>query len=325
MRPVQDRQHYPALDGLRGVGVLAVVGFHAWPGVMSAGSYGVTIFFVLSGFLITRVLLWEVDTHGRISFPAFYARRAFRLLPALFIVLAAYLILGGSWANIVAPLFYFQNYEVIAGGSPTLLRHTWSLAVEEHFYLIWPFVIAAVPHKRRLKVVAIAFAASALWRALVLIFGSADWAYYGTDTNAVALLGGCFIAVAPEMRPSRLKWSPQAVALVGLCVLPIVTHQTGPYMWVYYLVVALAMIVMHQSTDRVTWLEWGWLKWFGQISYGLYLWHFLVLRLEILHPALAVVLSVLLAGAMWRWVESPILASSWANSTRKAPHPQTIR
>lgn len=325
MRPLQEREHYPALDGLRGVAVLAVLGFHAWPNLMPAGSYGVTVFFTLSGFLITRVLLWEVEARGRISYSAFYARRAWRLLPALLIVLITYLILGGAFANILPPLFYYQNYAVIFDAPWTHLRHTWSLAVEEHFYLIWPFVIAAVPARRRLKVVFVALMASALWRALVLVFGTTEWAYYSTDANAVAILAGCFIAVAPEMKPPRLHWSPPAVALVVLLVFPFFIHHTTPYMWGYYLVVGFSMIVIHQSTTRVAWLEWEWLKWFGKISYGLYLWHYLILRLEIFPPVIGVGLSILAAGLMWHWVEAPILASDWAKSTRRAPLPQRVR
>src|SRR5690606_14913209 len=133
-------QRIRALDGLRGMAVLLVVLFHADEAV-PGGSYGVTIFFVLSGYLITRLLAAERDATGRVDYRRFFVRRARRLLPALLIVSATWALISGSWRDTLPALLYVSNYSTLSGGEWTPLHHTWSLAVEEHFYLIWPFLI----------------------------------------------------------------------------------------------------------------------------------------------------------------------------------------
>ncbi|HET6794475.1 MAG TPA: acyltransferase family protein [Acidimicrobiales bacterium] len=211
--------HLPALDGLRGVAVLAVMLFHGGVSWLPGGFLGVDVFFVLSGFLITSLLIEERDRTGTIGLGGFWSRRARRLLPALFLLLAgtaafAHFVaapesLGRIRGDVMATLAYFANWHFIASqssyfartGDPSPLAHTWSLAIEEQFYVVWPLVVLAVARGRRalvnLGVVAGAgLAASAIAMAVVYHPGSdPSRSYYGTDTRSHVLMAGALLAV----------------------------------------------------------------------------------------------------------------------------------
>src|SRR6478609_10027156 len=212
--------HQPALDGVRALAVIAVIMFHAGNTYATAGFIGVDVFLVLSGFLITLLLLRELRTSGRVAFGAFWMRRARRLLPALILVLLAVALFGafvatddealGLRGDLLGSLFYVQNWRfVLSGasyftqfGSPSPLRHMWSLAIEEQWYLVWPlllFGIMKVTRKNLRLVMAIILVLAAgsalLMAALYHQGGDASRAYYGTDTRAQALLIGAALAV----------------------------------------------------------------------------------------------------------------------------------
>ncbi len=187
-----EARHLPALDGLRAVAVAAVVAFHL--GRLQGGFLGVDVFFVVSGFLITRLLLGEWDEHGRIDGRAFWARRFRRLLPALLVVLAAVAVASRAWLpawrladirdDALAALAYVANWRFVLsdqsyfarGIGPSPLRHTWSLAIEEQFYLLWPVLVLGAlalarrraPDARRVvgAVAAVGAVASAVWMAV---------------------------------------------------------------------------------------------------------------------------------------------------------------
>ncbi len=216
----------PALDGLRAVAVIAVLLFHGGVAGARGGFLGVDVFFVLSGYLITMLLLREQQATGRIALGAFWARRARRLLPALFFVLAAVAVyaaflvepqarlslrldglatLGyvGNWRQLGAEGGYFAQ-----GATPSPLRHTWSLSIEEQFYLVWPLVVVALLRGRRLTrsrvrrvlvVAAVAALASAVLMS-VLLGGDVSRVYYGTDTRAQSVLVGCALAALLRLR-----------------------------------------------------------------------------------------------------------------------------
>jgi peptidoglycan/LPS O-acetylase OafA/YrhL len=228
--------HLRGLDGLRAVAVTLVVLFHLTPGTLPGGYIGVDIFFVISGFLITSLLIAEKRRTGRISLGAFWARRARRLLPALALVVLvcssiAWLIGGDVLVNIGRQLLgaatFSYNWIAIAAGStyfdagtPELFRNLWSLAVEEQFYLIWPLLVLALlllTKKRWMTppIIAIAVASSAAMVALSLTGADATRLYYGTDTHAFGLAIGAAIAVvglpAEPRRAARL-----AVPFAGL-------------------------------------------------------------------------------------------------------------
>lgn len=300
----------PALDGLRGLAILLVVVFHAWPNALPGGVYGVTLFFVLSGFLITNILTRELDTRSKIDFKRFYKRRGARLLPALLLVSASYLVLGGPWADVWPALAYVANFQKLAGASLGNMSPTWSLAIEEHFYLLWPLILSLIPRRLRKGIVSSLLVVSVAWR-LWLLAGDATWerVYYGTDTMAFAILAGCWLAVAKPKLRSNL-----AVTGVILASLTVGSRTRGEAMvslWVMFAVVGLCVVAINAALEgRHRLLELGPLRWLGTISYGLYLWHTVVLGAGGVLGAprvLSVTIAVILAWLMFRSLERPIL------------------
>jgi peptidoglycan/LPS O-acetylase OafA/YrhL len=215
--------HQPALDGIRALAVAAVLAFHGGVAAVSGGFLGVDAFFVLSGFLITSLLLAEHAGAGRINLVAFWGRRARRLLPALLLVLLAVVVvsrwllprdeLGALRLDALAAVAYVANWRMMNRGggyfaetaAPSPLQHTWSLGIEEQFYLLWPLLVVgllAVAVRRGaqgrtalLAVCLLGATASALAAAVLFDPADVDRAYYGTDTRALALLIGCALAV----------------------------------------------------------------------------------------------------------------------------------
>ncbi len=205
--------YLPALDGIRGVAMIGILGVHGGVYLTAGGFFFLDSFFALSGFLITSLLIVEWRKRGTIKLGAFWARRARRLLPALFFMLLGVAVLYGIFVpagtyptlrgDALSALFYFANWHYIASGSnyfhmtglTSPLIHTWSLAVEEQFYLVWPLVFLAVLKLTRslrvLLVVAVVGAiASATEMALLYNPTNINRLYFGTDTHAQSVLGG---------------------------------------------------------------------------------------------------------------------------------------
>jgi peptidoglycan/LPS O-acetylase OafA/YrhL len=216
--PGPNISYIPALDGVRGVAIITIMGFHGGVFLTSGGFYSLDTFFTLSGFLITSLLITEWQTSGRIGLRAFWARRARRLLPGLFVMLlgvaffSAFLVPAGTYptlrADSLSSLFYFANWHFIADGSNYFIRtgptspliHMWSLAVEEQFYLVWPLIVLGIltlcRSRRVLLVVCVVGAcASAIEMAALYSPADVDRVYYGTDTRAQSLLVGAALAV----------------------------------------------------------------------------------------------------------------------------------
>src|SRR5436305_8467288 len=202
--PVSKLGHVPALDGLRGIAIAIVVGYHAF-GFPLGGWLGVDLFFVLSGFLITTLLLEEQAATGTVRLRAFYARRARRLLPALAVLLAAYVAIsavrGVDGLAVVARWgFYTGNvYEAFVPGASLHLvglNHLWSLAQEEQFYLLWPAALLLALKARRPAVVLGTIALALMIYRLALADGGASDAriYFAPDTNVDGLLLGAAFA-----------------------------------------------------------------------------------------------------------------------------------
>jgi peptidoglycan/LPS O-acetylase OafA/YrhL len=301
-------QHWVALDGMRAFAVIAVMIYH-WdnPHLLSGGLFGVDVFFVLSGFLITTLLLGENEQSGAISLTYFYARRALRLLPALFAViivtvLAATLISGLSsvrhdtLTGVPWVVFYVANWARAiypSGNTLGLLAHTWSLAVEEQFYLIWPLVLVGLVLRARSRQVAALTLAGVVvvewvYRAALLGAGvGLPRVENGLDTHSDGLLIGCAIALwmaSPVMasRPARIRLSHVSAALgVAIIVSAVVLGKETPVrVAVGYTIVPVATALVLWNQLRTPWpvlravLTWKPLVWIGQRSYGLYLWHF---------------------------------------------------
>ena len=345
--PAIGHRRNPALDGCRGIAIVLVVLCHAnIPLFHFGGTAGLTLFFVLSGYLITSILLRERDGTGRVSFGAFYARRALRLLPALVVAIAGGVVLmvavGGHPSTVVRAgiisLFYGANLTELAHKvDMTPFGDLWSLSMEEQYYLIWPAVLMVALRFRRSRIVAglaLVGTASVALR-FVGPYSAVGYrrAYYLPHTNVWALLVGSALALVITQRALAVpRWSG-TVGLVGLTLVATVMglrtglHETaepltyflrllaGPIAAGFALLLVLAAI----STDRApAWLTHPILLFFGKISYGLYLWH-AVLGASLAHKfpgggvhgiavgSFASGLAVIAAVLSNRYIEAPFL------------------
>jgi peptidoglycan/LPS O-acetylase OafA/YrhL len=298
----------PALDGLRAVAVLAVIGYHLGYRQLQGGFVGVDLFFVLSGYLITSLLLVEYRSRGAIDLPQFWLRRARRLLPALFLVLAAISVwVHGSTPafelalrkrDLLWTLFYGSNWHLIASAqdyfaqsaSVSPVRHTWSLAIEEQFYLVWPLVVLAALRfgRGRLRLLALAggvgVVTSALAMAVLFTPFDPSRAYYGTDSRIHQPLIGALLAILVVSEiPSALRRMMRALSAVGAVVLVATFLLLNDHQPIYWhglstaIALAAAAVIAGLETNPSGGLATGLsrrpLPWIGQISYGLYLWH----------------------------------------------------
>jgi len=329
----------PALDGLRGIAIALVLLGHArLPGLHAASTVGVTLFFVLSGFLITTLLLEERERTGRIDAVAFYKRRARRLLPALVVflaVIAVVLAVTGYGDRIVGsiapPLLYYANWVLATGGELPLLSHTWSLSVEEQFYIVWPLLLIGlliVAAPRRLAAIMLTVAALITVLRLVLWESeSIERIARATDTRADALLIGCAVAFFFAIRGRSLsKWS--LAGGVFMLIVPS-TLEVGIIRYGMGLTIAAAggaLLVALAASRGSRLLEWRPLVWLGSISYSLYLWQTpaIILARDSIEPgafgaATGIVIAVGLAVLSRRYVEMPFLRRSVATSRGVEP------
>ena len=297
-----------ALDGVRGVAVGLVFLFHLRVAGFGAGYLGVDVFFVLSGFLITSLVLDELRRTGRIALTSFWARRVRRLLPALVLLLLVVALVTWLTAtfseratlrgDLLAATAYVANWHFISTsgyfvstGIESPLQHTWSLAIEEQFYLIWPLLLTAlvlVVKRPRIAVgvlAALGVAGSAALLATQWSPGAVERAYMGTDSRIFEPLVGALGAVLvahPRSRPvvDRLGGSLILLGAAGLIVgLIVIRPDTAVYYYGGALGVSAATLLLvaplwlgHGRALRRA-LEWAPLVWLGAISYGVYLWH----------------------------------------------------
>lgn len=323
--------HRPGLDGLRGVAVLAVFVYHGFVllrfyEVMPAlGVVGVGLFFTLSGFLITSLLLDDREASGRVRFGRFYMRRALRLLPALTALIIAACITNifihgfVHRGSVLATLFYVQNWYTGLTGVRDGLGHTWTLSIEEQFYLVWPVVLAVVIRfgwRVLLAVALLGASASAITRELLWHHGNVWTNFVGTHTKADELLVGCALAIV--MRQLRAEHARPWLVLIGFDLLGAASlmagrdyHVTAPGLTSLG---AAAMIFGAAQGRGVRVLEVRWLQWLGQRSYGLYIWHVPVLSVLLIEDASPVTIlavyvpaSLALTVLSWRFVEQPFL------------------
>ncbi|UAL53589.1 acyltransferase family protein [Metabacillus dongyingensis] len=310
-------RYIKGLDGLRAISVLSVIAYHLNFKWASGGLLGVTVFFVLSGYLITDLLILEWNNNGKIDLKHFWIRRAKRLLPgmlAMLVVVMVWIMLFNhsllmkfwgdtlyallyisNWWYIFQDLSYFEKLEI-----PSLLTHFWSLAVEEQFYIIWPLLICLWFHFRlKTKLLfwlTIFFAiVSALAMALMYQPGSdPSRIYYGTDTRAFSLLIGAGLAFLwPNRRlskelPALLRYIMDSVGGAGLFIILFMIWNINEYEGFLYrggmilLSIAAALLVAvlaHPASNLNKWLSFKPLSWIGVRSYGIYLWHYPVIVL----------------------------------------------
>lgn len=340
------------LDGLRAIAVLAVMAYHLLPNSLVGGYIGVDLFFVISGFLITGLLVRERAVTGRIGLRAFWTRRARRLLPALAIVVitcsavAAYVggdVLVGLGRQLLGAATFSINWLFIAQGSsyfdastPELFRNLWSLAVEEQFYLIWPLAMLLLLLVRNRFVRAAIASSLAIASAVAMAVLSGDdgtRVYYGTDTHSFGLALGAALAFLLEARftgdadaPARARRIALpivgAAALAGVLAIAALLPEDAPFTTRGGLALASALgaIAILGATMPGSWLGRALdippLRWIGERSYGLYLWHWPVVVLFAaalppgapwwVTPAAALAVTVTAAALSYRFVEAPI-------------------
>ena len=349
----------PGLDGLRALAVIGVFLYHAWPHAdggpwLPGGFLGVDLFFVLSGYLITSILLIEWEHHRRIDLLRFWGRRARRLFPAVVVVVLAALLLsaifsranlGPTRSDTFSSLFYFNNWhQIVANGSyfvrmgnQSLLKHFWSLAVEEQFYIVWPlvFVPGMIFLGRRYMPLAVILGivvSSGLMWILYNPNGDPSRVYYGTDTRAFLLLFGILLALWwPYVE--RVRRALPVLELFGIAALgvtlylffrmqdyelpsdPVGLFHGGDVLAAVCFAVLIAAVA-HQRTMIGKAFGVTPLRWIGERSYGIYLWHWPIIVLT--RPgvdipwsgaaaiAFQAAITVAAAALSYRFVEQPI-------------------
>jgi peptidoglycan/LPS O-acetylase OafA/YrhL len=339
--------YFPALDGLRAVAVATVMLSHLGAPGFSGGKTGVLVFFTLSGFLITSILMRELGQTGAVSFRRFYIRRFLRLLPAMIVVIAATAVLalvwpsnpasGASLRSIPYALLYVVNWTQVAAVDPGWFGHFWSLAVEEQFYLLWPAALFLLWRWKGARAVAWTALAGAMTS--VLVKQLADYApgrHAGTDFAADALLLGAGLAAVLSRNDAwvrvaaRILFWPAIVGVVAALTLgdsgsASSTFQYRLFGQVWWPVVSVSSAVIIAAlvcASAPRWvgqiLTWGPIAYLGRISYGMYLWHIALLAvissdLNPLHdsPLARLVLlfasTIAIASASFELVERPFL------------------
>jgi peptidoglycan/LPS O-acetylase OafA/YrhL len=337
------QSNIPSLDGIRAVAVTMVIFYHLdLPGT-PRGDHGVMAFFVLSGFLITWLLLKEDSEYGNVSLSAFYKRRILRIFPAFYcfwFISVITLLLEKqtvAWGPFLSSFFYIGNYWFgVTNQGDQVMGITWSLAVEEQFYLLWPlcFLIFRRDLKRLTQVLVSIMIAVSLYRAFLCFYVHPPHNYleYAFDTRVDDLMAGCLLAVLLKRRVlsrfwifvTRHSYAPAVTLLLVAGTVfssrffnfdyrHVITFAIEPVL----IAVLLVQMVALGSTVPWTWLNWPWVRYVGRISYPLYLYHLFALnqtelilngyRLRYVDPA-TIALSVALASASYFLVEKRFLA-----------------
>lgn len=350
--------HIPAIDGLRALAVIAVLLYHLGFGWIPGGFLGVDLFFVISGYVITRLLLDSIQRSGGLDLRGFYSARIRRLLPGLIFMIVSTALFVGAWAPEAIKRFLTDIPFVLSGtmnwalvyrhqdyfeaiGRPPLLQHTWSLAVESQFYLVWPLILLLVLKRFGKKLIpGAALAIAAISGSALLILSlrmdasntqRVSHVYFGTDTHSIGLFLGAALAVSwiPQNLSTKISQRAQdfidGVGVVGLlgilsCFLFINESDATLYRIAFPLAgifgCAIIISLVHPASRFAPLLSTKPILWIGERSYAIYLWHWIIF--QVTRP------SVDLAGATWalyalrilivfaladislRWVELPV-------------------
>lgn len=317
----------PSLDGLRAISILFVVLSH-----MSKSGHaprifyyfaatGVSIFFVISGYLITSILLREREHTENINLREFYVRRAYRIFPAAFVFMAVAIIWFWPefrWYHIAAGLLYVANYDLTR---PWVFGHLWSLSIEEQFYFLWPGILK-LWYRRRVGILLAVLVAAPLWKVAMLGF-KVRWGAWAFPAMADNLAIGCLLAIFATRLP-RIKpyWAlGMAVAAMSVQFFPAATPARTLFLMValkpvFY--VSLAGVLLHVVQTPYRWLNWGPMVWLGQISYSLYLWQQPFCGNPHMRSGYLVIAAIACACLSYYCIERPMLRIRERRSRRPA-------
>jgi peptidoglycan/LPS O-acetylase OafA/YrhL len=334
----RETPYRPDIDGLRAVSILLVVAYHAHPWAVPGGFIGVDVFFVISGFLISRIILSQCDA-GSFSLLGFYARRVRRIVPALLTVLIATFAIG--WFVLLPDQFVLLGKNVIAGvgfasnlfqlsqtgyfapdAADNPLLHLWSLGVEEQFYIFWPLTLLLISASRRRGLWIALFALASFGIGLGIFAGYTDWAFYAPLPRAWELLAGALLANNDLLRKKGLSATAQnfvgTLGLAAILAAAFALDRTRLFPGLYALLPVLgatAIIASPKAWVNRLLLSNRPMVLVGLISYPLYLWHWPLLSyLSILRNGvpnfleiwLAVIIAVVLSALTYRFIETPL-------------------
>ena len=366
------RRYITGLDGIRAIAVIMVLAYHLKLALFKSGFLGVTVFFVLSGYLITGILISEVEEEGTIDLKNFWLRRIRRLVPAV-MSMAVVIIFVSAVVNRViftkgckdflASVLGFNNWWQIfnkvsyfeAAGVPSPFTHCWSLAIETQFYLIYPLILLGIYKlvksrgegraKRGLLFAGVTLLLALISVILMIVLfdpqQDASRVYYGTDTRAFSLLFGALLAILWEYRmvPRRLSASVNmvlgSVSFAVLLVMTIAINGSSNFWYRggQFFGTILTVLMVYAVLGRKTWLSRFLsnpvLKWIGDRSYSIYLWHYPIILLiskgikaSWWITLIEIVLSVVLAELSYRFIETPIrhgIIGEYLNILRSRP------
>ena len=366
------RRYITGLDGIRAIAVIMVLAYHLKLALFKSGFLGVTVFFVLSGYLITGILISEVEEEGTIDLKNFWLRRIRRLVPAVMSMAVVIIFVSAVVNKIIftkgckdflASVLGFNNWWQIfnkvsyfeAAGVPSPFTHCWSLAIETQFYLIYPLILQGIYKlvksrgegraKRGLLFAGVTLLLALISVILMIVLfdpqQDASRVYYGTDTRAFSLLFGALLAILWEYRmvPRRLSASVNmvlgSVSFAVLLVMTIAINGSSNFWYIggQFVGTILTVLVIYTVSGRKTWLSRFLsnpvLKWIGDRSYSIYLWHYPIILLiskgikaSWWITLIEIVLSVVLAELSYRFIETPIrhgIIGEYLNILRSRP------